>query len=154
MELSKLNSIPMAQMAEIKPHSEGWWNGRLASYAMDDGEDKNGKRVQVSLFFTAEEPLEGQETKHISTNRRYPHRIRIYKEEDTARVIELGKRLRPDLPTPSELQERGEDGGNLQSYLEQLINAPARVVLEIDQWVKENKDRVELVVKQVRKAAA
>jgi hypothetical protein len=148
--------MTVAQMKEIVPHATGWYEGRLASYSMDQmqgKEDPDKKWVVVKLNFTAENPLSGQNMENVAVNRRYTHQIRVFDESDTDNIIELGKRLRPDIPTPLELKAKGEDGGTVEQYLEQLINTPARVELDYDKWMKENRDRDVLIVKSVRKVA-
>lgn len=157
MDLQKLKSIPLSKFNEIRPHAVGWYEGHLVSFSL---EQKKGKAddaeefVEVTLNFTAENPLEAQPMEHVSPNRRYPLRVRIFKEEDTSRIIGIGKTLRPDVLSPIELQEKGEDGGNIESYLEAMVNAAARVQLAEDEWFKEKRDQSVLVVKTVRKAAA
>lgn len=153
MNLESLTNIPAADFAEVKPHAPGWWNGRLASYVMEEGTDKGGDRVVVTMFFTAEEPLEGQDAEHIQKSRRYPYRVRIYNPEDTKRITEVGKTLRPDAPTPTELKARGEAGGNIESYLDSLVNAPARLTLKIDDWMLEHRQKEVLVVDRIRRVA-
>ena len=156
MELNALKNMSVAQMAEIVPHTPGWYGGRLASFAFDERtkkDDPDTKWVEVTLMFTAEEPLSGQSMDNVAINRRYPHKIRVFNEQDTGNIIELGKRLRPDVPTPLELRTKGEDGGTLEQYLEQLINTQARIELVVDEWFKQNRDREVLVVKSVRKMA-
>ena len=153
MNLDTLNSMPVADFAEVLPHAPGWWNGRLVCYVQEEGSDKGGDRVVVTLFFTAEEPLEGQDASKIQKSRRYAHRVRVYQPEDTKRITEIGKTLRPDAPTPSELKARGEAGGTMETYLDSLINAPARITLKVDEWYLTNKQKEVLIVDRIRRAA-
>ena len=156
MELSKLRSMPLSTFSEVKPHIPGWYEGRLASYSMEDRKPKDEDKdtyVEVVLNFTAENPLNGQPMENVSVNRRYPMRVRIYKEEDTSRLIGIGKTLRPDVLSPIELREKGEDGGNIESYLEGMINSAARVLIVESDWHKKNRDISVLEVQSVRKAA-
>lgn len=156
MELNAFKNMSVAQMKEVVPHSTGWYEARLVSYNMEQRQakdDADKKWVEVQFNFVLDNPLSGQNMENVATNRRYPHRIRVFEEGDTDDIIELGKKLNPELPSPIELRAKGEDGGTIEQYLEQLINAPARVELDVDKWWKENRDREVLIVKSVRKMA-